>query len=564
MSGPWRRVATALHVAWWAFCLLGLAVVIGGRWLRYASWSAWPPLDGWLAELMVLEGQAFLWVWAYGRLKIRIVIAAIVVLALALHRRLLDRLVARRDDAWRLRPITVSLLLGLMLGLHFLVDVNPSIALVGAASLVLAWGTDRVRIRGGGRLLLWVAFFAVCLAAVGDVADRLAVVVWAAVLAALHRGLGARLRPRDLALLRAAAILPLNLLPAVLPLALPLHAGTRLGDGLAYSFCEVPGRGTVHAAVPVCDSVRRDYADCRGSRVVEYDLATLTPVTAHDFFSPDFYGRLELLLCLDDEVQVTVQGAVHRGKPLVMSVLAFPVEAPEQFTPVFVADGLGATMAWDPERDQIFYSTEFTNLLVRYDRRTRQFAHSTSPALGQRWYEPVTLQEYSGSFALNSASIDHSRNRIYLADWMRGRLARAVDLTTLAVVARYDAGGGGSLGIARDHERDRLYVSSLWGIEVFDLRTDRLIARKRLGLGNRPVIVDAARNRLYVGSTVEGKIRILDRDTLAVLGQIPIGIGSRYPHLARDGSRLFASSVAAHYAFPAKDLASSGDSTSSR
>ena len=35
------------------------------------------------------------------------------------------------------------------------------------------------------------------------------------------------------------------------------------------------------------------------------------------------------------------------------------------------------------------------------------------------------------------------------------------------------------------------------------------------GVGNRPVIVDAPRNRLYVSSMVEGKIRILDRDTLA-------------------------------------------------
>ncbi len=528
---------------------MGLAALLGARWLHYALPSGWTALDAWLAEIMVLDGQTFLWVWAYGRLKVRIIVAVLLVVVVALHRRLLGALVAREGASWRLRPRTVSLLLGLLLALHFVLDVNPTIAVVCALSLVVAACLDVGRPSARVALAVWLVVLGAGVALADDVADRATIVVWAACLAAIHRGLGSRFGAPDLALLRGVLVLPMNLLPAVLPLVLPLHAGTRLGDGLAYSFCEVPGRPTLYAAVPVCDSVRRDWADCEGARVVEYDLATLAPVASHRFFSPDFYGRLELLLCLDDEVQVTVQGSVYQGKPLVMSVASFPVAAPEQVTPVFVADGLGATMAWDPVRDQTFYSTEFTNLLVRYDRATRQFAHTTSPELGRRWYEPVTLEAYSGSFALNSESIDRERNRIYVADWMRGRFARGVDLTTLQVVARYDAGGGGSLGIAMDRERDRLFVSSLWGIEVFDLDTGGLIARKRLGLGNRPVIVDAARNRLYVGSTVEGKIRILDRDTFAVLGQIPIGIGSRYPHLARDGRWLFASSVAAHYSF---------------
>jgi hypothetical protein len=98
----------------------------------------------------------------------------------------------------------------------------------------------------------------------------------------------------------------------------------------------------------------------------------------------------------------------------------------------------------------------------------------------------VTLQEYSGSSILYTTSIHPGRNRVYLAEWMRGRYAFAIDLTTLRPVARYDVGGGGALGITVDVERDRLFVSSLWGLEVFDLATDRLIVRKRTGLGNRP------------------------------------------------------------------------------
>src|SRR5262249_3524040 len=137
---------------------------------------------------------------------------------------------------------------------------------------------------------------------------------------------------------------------------------------------------------------------------------------------------------------------------------------------------------------------------------------------------------------------------------MAGRYAYAIDLTTLRVVHRYDVGSGGALGVTVDPERDRLFVSSMWGLEVFDLATDTLVARKHTGIGNRPLIVYAARKRPYLASTVEGKIRILDRDSFAVVGQIPIGIGTRFPYLSADGRYLFASSVWRHYYWPADAL----------
>jgi DNA-binding beta-propeller fold protein YncE len=193
------------------------------------------------------------------------------------------------------------------------------------------------------------------------------------------------------------------------------------------------------------------------------------------------------------------------------------------------------------------YSSEFTNRLVRYDRRTHQFETAGADLL-RPWYQPITLEPHTGSLMLHTTSIHPGLNRIYAADWMQGRYAYALDLTTLAVVARYDVGGGGALGVAVDPERDRLYVSSIWGVEVVDLATDTV------GLSNRPVVVDAARNRVYLGSMVGGKFRILDRDTLAVVGEIPVGMGTRYPHLSRDGRYLFASSSTAHYYWEADAL----------
>src|SRR6185436_9785198 len=98
------------------------------------------------------------------------------------------------------------------------------------------------------------------------------------------------------------------------------------------------------------------------------------------------------------------------------------------------------------------------------------------------------------------------------------------------------------------------FVVGLWGMDVIDLATEKLIARKRIGLGGRPVVIDPARNRLYVPSAVEGKIRILDRDTFRTIGQVAIGMGSRYPYLSLDGHRFFASSSFAHYFWDADTL----------
>lgn len=547
-----------LLVAWSASCLGVLLFLIGVRWLRYTSWSAAPSLDGVLPELMVLDGQAFLWPWAYTTLNARIVLLAVALLVVGLHRRLLDRLVLRTDGRWRLTPLAVAALLGVMAWLHYLFDLNPTVAVVCATSLVLAWLTGHARVTAslprGVLVAVWGGFFACCVVVAGDAIDRLTIVVWTVLLAATHRYLGPRFGAGDLALLRGAAVIPMNLLPAALPLVLVLHGGTRLGEGLAYSFCEVPGRAVVYAAVPVCDSVRTAYEDCGEGRVVEYDRDTLKRVAAHDFFSPEFHGRLELMVCLPDEVQVTVQSAKYRGRSLVHSVLSFRAADPSEFNPLF-ATGIGAAMAYDGAHDAVFYSGEFNNFIVRYDRRTRQFDDGASPQFVRRWFEPVSLQAFDGSMCIHTAGIHPGRNRMYLTEWMRGRYAYALDLNSLRQVARYDVGGGGASGVSVDVERDRLFVSSLWGLEVYDLATDALIARKRLGLGNRPVIVDAARNRLYVSSTVEGKVRILDRDTFDVVGQIPIGIGSRFPHLSSDGKHLFASSLAAHYAWDADTLA---------
>ncbi len=548
-----RRLVRGLCAAWAVASALSLAMLIAARWVRSTPWSDAPSVDAIVRRLMVLDTQTFFWIWGYAHLELPTVLLAVAVAAAALHRRLPGLLLARADGRWRLTPLALALVLTAMLAVHYMFDVNPTVAAAGATSLPLV---AILHGRGLGTrlprwlvLAFWALFFAAWLFHAGDPFDRLALMAWAAVLFLTERWLAPSVRPREVALARALAILPINLLPALLPLVVTPPGATFVGTGLAYSFCEVPDRGTVFAALPVCGSILADYEACRDGRIVEYDLATKRVAATHRFFSPELYGRLELLVCLDDEVQVGVQQTVHQGRHLKQTALAFPVDAPERFTPVVAGPAVGVTIAYDAVHDALFYAGEFTNLLVRYDRRTKQFDDTASQDLIRPWHEPVTLEPFGNSLMLSPQGIHPGRNRLYVAELMKGQQAHAFDLTTLRRVATYDVGSGAGIGVSIDAERDRLFVSSLWGIEVFDLKTDTLLMRRRLGLGNRPVVVDAPRNRLYVSSMVEGKIRILDRDTLALLGQIPIGLGSRYPHLTRDGTTLFASSTTAHYAF---------------
>jgi hypothetical protein len=551
-------LAGVLHAAWWAVCVGALIALIGLRWLRYSSWSAAPAINDFLREAMIVDAQTFLWAWVFSTVKARTVVLAVAIVIVCLHRRLREHLVTRADGVWRLRRLPVAILLGIMVWLHYGFDINPTVGAVGAASLVLLTAVERPGIASRlPRPLALVAYGLVIaggLLAAGDAVDRLTIVVWAALLLASH-ALASRIAPVHLALLRTAALIPMNILPAALPLVAPMHGGNHFGDGHAYAFCEVPGRATVYATMPVCDSVQVGWDTCRDGRVVEYDARTLQPVATHRFFSPDFYGRLEYMVCLEDEVQVSVQGTVQNGRFLRQSALSFPVDAPEKFTPVAAGPGYGIAIAYDEAHDAMFYTGEFNNSVVRHDRRTGQLDDSLSRNFLNPWWHQLSLERFTGSSTLYNDSIHPGRNRIYMTEFMHGRYAYAVDLDSLQPVARYDVASGGAMGITVDAERDRLFVSSLWGLEVFDLATERLILRMRTGLGNRPIVVDRARNRLYLSSMVEGKIRILDRDTLEVIDQIPIGIGSRFAYLTRDGDRLLASSANAQYWWDADALA---------
>jgi hypothetical protein len=451
----------------------------------------------------------------------------------------------QRDPAgWRSQPwLFVSLCLAAALGQGFY-DVNPRVAIFCLLTLPLVleplWDA-LYRIIPSPRpflvVMVWSVPLASALVMAGDRADRLSSLVWLAVLALLSHLAPRYLVPSD-RLVVAVLLIPLSqILAAVLPASVTHHGGKKLGDGMAYSFCESPSRERLFAALPSCGTAKPWMEKCRKGHVAVYDLQTLSPQTPLRFFSDNFYGRLEQILCLENEVQIGMNRTLMEGRFFLENAMSFHMDEPSQMTPSILGEEGGHRVHYHPATDALFYLGDDVPLLVKRDRKTGRDTWLRNKG-------PSRQRMVNGS-------IHSARNSLYTVSI--DAPIQEVDLTSLDVKSFLDHAGGTEL--TADEEKDRLYVATFWGLLVYDLNTGQLILRKRLGMIVRQPLIDSRRDLLYVPTFGEGKIRVLDRSSLESLGTIPIGLGTRYPYLSSDGSRFFATSDKAHFYWDASELA---------
>src|SRR5262249_37459358 len=155
-------------------------------------------------------------------------------------------------------------------------------------------------------------------------------------------------------------------------------------------------------------------------------------------FSPDYFGRLELMVCLDDEVEVAVQATRYHGQYYRDTAMAVPIASPADFKPVLVGPRVGSTIAYDARPHPLLYAAEYSDRIIRYDRRTGEVNDRIGEPFVRRWKHPVSSAPETGSLIIHNRGVQPNRDRVYLAEWMQGRYAYAIDLSTLQPVARYD------------------------------------------------------------------------------------------------------------------------------
>jgi hypothetical protein len=266
------------------------------------------------------------------------------------------------------------------------------------------------------------------------------------------------------------------------------------------------------------------------------------------------------LLCLDDRVQVGMSGTRNGGQVSTQNVMEFRADRPADLVKDLLHAPFGVVMLHDRANRQVFYTSEFSNQILRIDHRSDPPRRSLTTLPSARSFRPPyvlgpLLLGPPGSLSTMIDATYPERGSGFFAEWIRGTKVVEADLESLARIGVYWTRNGGTSSLAVDPGLHRLFATGLWGVEVFDLRTRELILRRRTGFAPRLPIVDAAHDRVYVTATFGNHIEIWDRQTLARVGRLAVGIGGRNAHLSADGRHYLSNANGELFAWRTADLA---------
>lgn len=538
---PW------FYRAWSTGCALATLALLGSRELHYLR-TDWPAVLAHGLDRMMHFAMHLVVVLSVTA-GLQLGVLSVVLLTLLFRR---HWVVVKGDGVWGSRPWLFSLIWTFVAMNHFALDVNPWLLRLSLASLVLVWvigrGGGSATARGALFTLLWLAAAALA----PTRADVVAALLWCLFLVAVTSPAARRLANRDRLSLGVAASALCQIAASLWPLAVPSHGGVRIAGGMAYGFCENTKRGRVYAAVPGSRSGAGAFLD---GRVDELDSESLRPLRRFSPFTPDFRGRLITPICLPGSLQLGMAETLVGEEIQRENVLEIPLDVPSDPERSLFGGEMGQTLFWDRERDAVFYASEWSNEILRLDRRTETIDRAVGapfiPQDQRHWF--FFGRRYPGSLALSNGT--HRRRQTFFAGhWTTGSAIYEIDLRSLALRSRFEPFHGGTSALSLDEARDRLFVSSLWGLSVLDIESGRVVARVRTGLGCRAAVVDPVSDRIYLPTTIEGRIRVLDGDTLQVVGVIDVGFGPRNAFFAEGSRSLLATSALAYYSFKSDAL----------
>jgi len=543
-----RSLFPLVFRSWLLLCAAGAGTLIGARALHYLDLPLPDAVDRVLDRLMQagLHSSFLFGMMLLQPSTIRTIVVLVTPVALLFRRRWF----VRRQEEGRLAttPWLYALMCtGLAMG-HIGLDMNPWVALgcAGSGALALA----RRRLRSPAVAAGVVAVFIAAWAALSPTtADTVAIVAWGGVLALLALLQSRWLIARDVFWLGAFLSVITQIGASAVPIFRPRHGGTLLGQGMAYGFCEQHERGTVYAAVP--GLARNQFRD---GHIVEYDAARLTKRRDLSLFDKDFHGRFMLLLCLPDVIQAAMAQTWIGDRFQGENVMEFRIDDPREVKRSLWGVGMGQQILWDDTRDAVFYSSEWSNRIYRYDRRTGEVNRKVNVGVIPDRPTWLYLGTITGSLAM-APTPHHGRDSFYVGHWLTGSRVYEIDLGRLVLRRRFEPRSGCIAELAVDEEYDRLFATSLWGVDVIDLKTGRVARRIRTGTGARTPAIDRQNGLVYVSTTIEGRLRAFDRATLEPVGVVDIGAGARRALVSAATGRLFATNDEDYFWWDAAALA---------
>ncbi len=534
--------------------------------MAHFTWTEMPPVLDRLIGF-VMHAQLILYMntarHARGLLLIGVLLLAA---ALLLPRWCLDGDGGRRRFRnWFRTSSWVLLALG-----NVALDASPFVAASGFLTLPVGVMGGKLRRGADSRIRWWptILLIGTLAGAAGFFAksnlDVVAVAVWGVLLAGARV---ARIAAFDVTTGLVAALGALQLSATHAPLLWGGGGGQALGPDYAYSFCETPRGDRVLAAVPACGG-GSELLDCIRGRVVEYDAGTGQELARFEPFSREFYGRALHLLCLEDRIQLGMAQTVIHGRFRRESVIELKLAGKgyRRTSGDLAGGAVGHRIAFDPRTDSVFYVSEWSGIIHRWNRVTDEWrtdagrflvADQAGVSAEQQLRHGAARFLFDVPMSLQTEidAVHAARGTVFFAEWLSGSRIFEVDTKTFDLRRVYDPHNGANHSLAVDTDLDRLIVSGLWGLEVFDLASGRLVARRRVGVGPRLPLIDPLHDLVYLPTTYGGGIWVLDRRSYEVLGRVDVGNGGRNGLITSDSSMLYAGSARAHYRWDTASLA---------
>jgi hypothetical protein len=363
---------------------------------------------------------------------------------------------------------------------------------------------------------------------------------------ALFLAFYSNLASSDFSALFLAGLCVVQFIATILPAAFFKPAdGVRIASGSAYGFCDA-GKAGVYATLRNCKG--DDSPSCLQGSIGEIQVNPEPKfIRRYHFFSRNFSGEMKHLVCFADSVQIGMGYTIFNGKILrenVLEIAKTPTELSKIINYSVFGDQVGQALAYDAGNDAIFYSSEWSRKLIRYDRKKKTHIDIAERSI----YHSKEISHWAygnvymnGSLVVTDATIDRLRKSIFVGEILVGSNIYELDLSKQDLRRTYSPLNGGNSFVSVDEQLQRLYAVGTWGITAFDTATGRMITKKRLGFGVRTPVIDTRNNLLFIPVTYAGKIQVLDRISLETLGHLDIGTGVREAIL-KDGF-LIASSA---------------------
>jgi hypothetical protein len=312
--------------------------------------------------------------------------------------------------------------------------------------------------------------------------------------------------------------------------------GTLLGPDLAYNFCESAERGLLAVTIPACSGPGGP--ECVLGRIDLFRLDSLERTNSIRPFDLRFSGRMEQIVCEDERLLVGMCCASPGDQRDRLAVMSLGWEG----------EVLAETLVPDHETNRVLVDRDGGALWLAGN----DLVH-LDVATGKE--ELLASRRPPGIFVVERASASARRDSVFVGEFINASVVRELDRVTLEQRRAIDTDNGSVVAATVDDPLGRLWVTGLWGVEVFDLASGERIAARRLGFASRTPLVDERRGLVYVPATTSGKIYVLDRDDARLLGAIAIGFGPRNAFLADEGRWFLASSEHGLWYWDASELA---------